>query len=29
MNWYNNFKPHSSLHYLTPVAFKKLNMKSV
>ncbi len=29
MNWYNNFRPHSSLHYLTPVAFKNLHMKSV
>lgn len=29
VNWYNNFIPHSSLHYLTPVAFKKLHMKSV
>ena len=22
VNWYNNFRPHSSLQYLTPVAFK-------
>ncbi|WP_411848713.1 IS3 family transposase [Staphylococcus xylosus] len=29
VNWYNNFRPHSSLHYLTPVAFKNLHMKSV
>lgn len=29
VNWYNNFRPHSSLQYLTPVAFKKLHMKTV
>lgn len=29
VNWYNNFRPHSSLQYLTPVAFKNLHMKSV
>ncbi|WP_414738581.1 IS3 family transposase [Macrococcoides caseolyticum] len=29
VNWYNNFRPHSSLHYLTPVAFKNLHMKNV
>lgn len=29
VNWYNNFRPHSSLQYLTPVAFKDLHMKSV
>ncbi len=29
VNWYNNFRPHSSLHYLTPAAFKNLHMKSV
>ena len=28
VNWYNNFRPHSSLH-LTPVAFKNLHMKTV
>ncbi|WP_431523215.1 integrase core domain-containing protein, partial [Staphylococcus aureus] len=27
--WYNNFRPHSSLQYLTPVAFKNLHMKNV
>ncbi|MFB1533247.1 IS3 family transposase [Staphylococcus aureus] len=29
VNWYNNFRPHSSLQYLTPVAFKNLHMKTV
>ncbi|HCY9860638.1 TPA: IS3 family transposase [Staphylococcus aureus] len=29
LNWYNNFRPHSSLQYLTPVAFKNLHMKTV
>ncbi|MBU9795928.1 transposase [Staphylococcus aureus] len=29
MNWYNNFRPHSSLQYLTPMAFKDIHMKSV
>ncbi|AQD18918.1 transposase [Staphylococcus aureus] len=29
VNWYNNFRPHSSLQYLTPVAFKNLHMKNV
>ncbi len=29
VNWYNNFRPHSSLQYLTPMAFKVLHMKSV
>ncbi|HDC9999195.1 TPA: IS3 family transposase [Staphylococcus aureus] len=28
VNWYNNFRPHSSLQYLTPVAFKNLHMKT-
>ncbi|HHC5245145.1 TPA: IS3 family transposase, partial [Staphylococcus aureus] len=27
--WYNNFRLHSSLQYLTPVAFKNLHMKNV
>ncbi|WP_150456177.1 integrase core domain-containing protein, partial [Staphylococcus aureus] len=27
--WYNNFRPHSSLQYLTPVAFKNIHMKTV
>ncbi|HCV2705756.1 TPA: IS3 family transposase [Staphylococcus aureus] len=29
VNWYNNFRPHSSLQYLTPVTFKNLHMKTV
>ncbi|HDP1886569.1 TPA: transposase, partial [Staphylococcus aureus] len=29
VNWYNNFRPHSSLQYLTPMAFKDIHMKSV
>ncbi|HGX1333755.1 TPA: IS3 family transposase [Staphylococcus aureus] len=29
VNGYNNFRPHSSLQYLTPVAFKNLHMKTV
>ncbi|HCJ4825731.1 TPA: IS3 family transposase, partial [Staphylococcus aureus] len=29
VNWYNNFRPHSSLKYLTAVAFKNLHMKTV
>ncbi|HCY7074756.1 TPA: IS3 family transposase [Staphylococcus aureus] len=29
VNWYNNFRPHSSLQYLTPVVFKNLHMKTV
>ncbi|WP_256087990.1 IS3 family transposase, partial [Staphylococcus aureus] len=29
VNWYNNFRPNSSLQYLTPVTFKNLNMKTV
>lgn len=29
VNWYNNFRPHSSLQYWTPVAFKNLHMKTV
>ncbi|MDO0971497.1 IS3 family transposase [Staphylococcus haemolyticus] len=29
VNWYNNFRPHSSLQYLTPVAFKDQHMKNV
>ncbi|HAR6805690.1 TPA: DDE-type integrase/transposase/recombinase, partial [Staphylococcus aureus] len=29
VNWYNNFRPHSSLQCLTPVAFKNLHMKTV
>lgn len=29
VNWYNNFRPHSSLQYLMPVAFKNLHMKTV
>ncbi|HCW8500118.1 TPA: IS3 family transposase [Staphylococcus aureus] len=29
VNWYNNFRLHSSLQYLTPVAFKNLHMKTV
>ncbi len=29
VNWYNNFRPHSSLKYLTSVAFKNLHMKTV
>ncbi|HCT7958760.1 TPA: IS3 family transposase [Staphylococcus aureus] len=29
VNWYNNFRPHSSLQYLTPVAFKNIHMKTV
>lgn len=29
LNWYNNFRPHSSLQYLALVAFKDLHMKSV
>lgn len=29
INWHNNFRPHSSLQYLTLVAFKDLHMKRV
>ncbi|HGX0935260.1 TPA: IS3 family transposase, partial [Staphylococcus aureus] len=29
VNWYNNFRPHSSLQYLTPMAYKDIHMKSV
>ncbi|REH76594.1 hypothetical protein DOS81_03780 [Staphylococcus felis] len=29
MNWYNNFRSHSSLQYLTPVAFKEEYIKNV
>ncbi|HDT6947477.1 TPA: IS3 family transposase [Staphylococcus aureus] len=29
VNWYNNFRPHSSVQCLTPVAFKGLHMKSI
>ncbi|HDA2171067.1 MULTISPECIES: IS3 family transposase [Staphylococcus] len=29
VNWYNNFRPYSSLQYLTPLVFKYLHMKSV
>ncbi|UVJ00257.1 IS3 family transposase [Staphylococcus aureus] len=29
VNWYNNSRPHSSLQYLTPVAFKNIHMKTV
>ncbi|EWV09263.1 hypothetical protein U623_02130 [Staphylococcus aureus F53404] len=29
VNWYNNFRLHSSLQYLTPVAFKNIHMKTV
>ncbi|WP_157939010.1 integrase core domain-containing protein [Staphylococcus pseudintermedius] len=29
VNWYNHFKSHSSLQYLTPMAIKEQYMKSV
>ncbi|WP_411268482.1 IS3 family transposase [Macrococcus capreoli] len=29
VNWYKNFRSHSSLKYLTPVVFKEEYMKSV
>ncbi|HDG5454141.1 IS3 family transposase [Staphylococcus aureus] len=28
VNWYNNFRPHSLLPYLTLLAFKFLHMKN-